>query len=109
MIRRPPRSTLFPYTTLFRSQTRYVREQGRHELYGRSANPQSGKINTRSTSLHSAALRALQRQSAAANDSPPETHRELYDLCTDYLAGAEQAWRSPGLSPEGRLALRTGQ
>src|SRR3989475_8268566 len=25
MIRRPPRSTLFPYTTLFRSQLRYVR------------------------------------------------------------------------------------
>src|SRR3712207_8240975 len=24
MIRRPPRSTLFPYTTLFRSQTLYV-------------------------------------------------------------------------------------
>src|SRR2546430_3498917 len=26
MIRRPPRSTLFPYTTLFRSDSRYVRE-----------------------------------------------------------------------------------
>src|SRR3712207_8600635 len=25
MIRRPPRSTLFPYTTLFRSQTREIR------------------------------------------------------------------------------------
>src|SRR3712207_8375468 len=24
MIRRPPRSTLFPYTTLFRSQTNYI-------------------------------------------------------------------------------------
>src|SRR2546427_8470293 len=24
MIRRPPRSTLFPYTTLFRSQRRYI-------------------------------------------------------------------------------------
>src|SRR5256885_4299270 len=24
MIRRPPRSTLFPYTTLFRSRTRYL-------------------------------------------------------------------------------------
>src|SRR5256885_8138398 len=28
MIRRPPRSTLFPYTTLFRSATRYGREPG---------------------------------------------------------------------------------
>src|SRR5712675_3081385 len=33
MIRRPPRSTLFPYTTLFRSWTCRVR---RHELVGRN-------------------------------------------------------------------------
>src|SRR2546427_9631165 len=31
MIRRPPRSTLFPYTTLFRSQ-RQRQRQARHEL-----------------------------------------------------------------------------
>src|SRR3712207_8122345 len=30
MIRRPPRSTLFPYTTLFRSQDQQVRQQ-RHD------------------------------------------------------------------------------
>src|SRR2546422_2300374 len=32
MIRRPPRSTLFPYTTLFRSQVaaREARQRGRH-------------------------------------------------------------------------------
>src|SRR5476649_3048633 len=29
MIRRPPRSTLFPYTTLFRSSTRRARERAR--------------------------------------------------------------------------------
>src|SRR3712207_6887744 len=34
MIRRPPRSTLFPYTTLFRSQ---VRGQQRHQLQVRGA------------------------------------------------------------------------
>src|SRR2546428_8902290 len=28
MIRRPPRSTLFPYTTLFRSQSRPVQTEG---------------------------------------------------------------------------------
>src|SRR2546430_13116553 len=28
MIRRPPRSTLFPYTTLFRSETRYAPNVG---------------------------------------------------------------------------------
>src|SRR2546426_8773682 len=34
MIRRPPRSTLFPYTTLFRS---HPREQRRHDLHRRPA------------------------------------------------------------------------
>src|SRR3712207_7467936 len=32
MIRRPPRSTLFPYTTLFRSDLRLVGRVGRVEL-----------------------------------------------------------------------------
>src|SRR2546422_7338054 len=31
MIRRPPRSTLFPYTTLFRSQGRRCADQGKDE------------------------------------------------------------------------------
>src|SRR5258707_3644717 len=32
MIRRPPRSTLFPYTTLFRSQRKFRRTAGRAAL-----------------------------------------------------------------------------
>src|SRR2546425_5838181 len=32
MIRRPPRSTLFPYTTLFRSETRVVSQLSCHIL-----------------------------------------------------------------------------
>lgn len=94
-----------------RARTRYARDQDRQEWYGRATSHSGARANTRSASLHSAALRALQRQSAAvdATDSSPEAHRELYDLCTEYLAGAEQAWHSPGLSPEGRLALRAGQ
>src|SRR2546422_3475285 len=35
MIRRPPRSTLFPYTTLFRSRSRLRRERGTHQVDGR--------------------------------------------------------------------------
>jgi tetratricopeptide (TPR) repeat protein len=64
----------------------------------------------RSTSRHASALRALQKQSAAAdaNDSP-ETHRELYELCCEYLAGAERALQSPSLQADGRVALRAGQ
>src|SRR3712207_7814543 len=32
MIRRPPRSTLFPYTTLFRSEAEHLRDEHRHRL-----------------------------------------------------------------------------
>src|SRR2546430_6611349 len=32
MIRRPPRSTLFPYTTLFRSEVNYIGSAG-HKLF----------------------------------------------------------------------------
>src|SRR3712207_7952980 len=37
MIRRPPRSTLFPYTTLFRSYLPTVRGPGGKLVYGRIA------------------------------------------------------------------------
>src|SRR6266705_5073753 len=40
MIRRPPRSTLFPYTTLFRSNRRAVR---RHERRGEGALRRAGR------------------------------------------------------------------
>src|SRR2546426_8117015 len=33
MIRRPPRSTLFPYTTLFRSDLSRVFDAGRHDTH----------------------------------------------------------------------------
>src|SRR2546421_6837080 len=36
MIRRPPRSTLFPYTTLFRSRQAHVRIRGGMHEIGRS-------------------------------------------------------------------------
>ena len=69
----------------------------------------SGSV-MRSTSLHAAALRALQKQSADADEKDiPEVHRELYEMCTEYLAGAERALQSPALQPDGRVALRAGQ
>src|SRR3712207_7601948 len=46
MIRRPPRSTLFPYTTLFRSQAMAVREPANRHAWqvwsGRVALPSDG-------------------------------------------------------------------
>lgn len=95
--------------TVRRSRLRSVREQHSDEWRVRPGRGPSGSVQ--STSRHSAALRALQRKSADADarDLPPQAHRELYDLCTEYLQGAEQTWQSPGLSAEGRLALRAGQ
>src|SRR3712207_7383384 len=37
MIRRPPRSTLFPYTTLFRSRLVHALAQARGDVQGRGA------------------------------------------------------------------------
>jgi tetratricopeptide (TPR) repeat protein len=81
-----------------------------HHYERHSSSNSSGNV-MQSTSLHSAGLRALQKQSADADarDLPPQAHRDLYELCTDYLRGAEQALLSPGLSPKARLALRAGQ
>src|SRR5258707_9548201 len=44
MIRRPPRSTLFPYTTLFRSRCR----AGPGKLRGAGARPRPGRERARS-------------------------------------------------------------
>src|SRR3712207_7113220 len=41
MIRRPPRSTLFPYTTLFRSRPRAARRRGARVLRGQDAGERS--------------------------------------------------------------------
>src|SRR5438034_7867191 len=61
MIRRPPRSTLFPYTTLFRSrQSRRRADQrncqtglSRHESPGRAADGQSARSEEHTSELQS--------------------------------------------------------
>src|SRR5438874_9925138 len=47
MIRRPPRSTLFPYTTLFRSRGLHLREQGRRRLDPQELHPGDREGNPR--------------------------------------------------------------
>src|SRR5438034_3446835 len=47
MIRRPPRSTLFPYTTLFRSLSRERCRCHRHRLHARTRVPRSGRRGAR--------------------------------------------------------------
>ena len=83
--------------------------QAMHDSY-RHAAPYRVTHVMHSTSRHAAALRALQKRSAAADDrDSAETHRELYELCSEYLAGADSALHSPSLQADGRVALRAGQ
>src|SRR5476649_2999214 len=49
MIRRPPRSTLFPYTTLFRS----LRRRSRATRRRRRGDPRGGRRDRKSTRLNS--------------------------------------------------------
>src|SRR5690242_21418705 len=46
MIRRPPRSTLFPYTTLFRSPGRPGRSPSRGRSAGSGSAPRSGRAGS---------------------------------------------------------------
>ncbi len=62
-----------------------------------------------SRSLHASALRALQRQSLDADVKESlDGHRRVYEICAEYLAGAEKALQTQALQPDGRMALRTG-
>src|SRR3712207_7881867 len=45
MIRRPPRSTLFPYTTLFRSEHLFCRHCGVKSFYQPRSHPQAWSVN----------------------------------------------------------------
>src|SRR2546429_3942319 len=47
MIRRPPRSTLFPYTTLFRSSSVSIDLLAREALAGRGGSFESGEVAIR--------------------------------------------------------------
>lgn len=93
---------------------RKVRSQHRlHEHFDWQRQMDSGRRSyedlMRSRSLHAAALRALQRQSQEADlKELPEGHRRVYELCSEYLMGAEKALHSPSIQPDGRIALRAG-
>jgi hypothetical protein len=95
--------------TVRRSRVTSVRNFSSSDRHRHLSQSHSGSV-MRSTSLHAAALRALQKQSAEADEKDsPELHRELYEVCTEYLAGAEKALQSPAVQPDGRVALRAGQ
>src|SRR5687767_15682249 len=68
MIRQPPRSTLFPYTTLFRSRCAFPRQRG-HAAEGRTAGRKGdaeGGVAACAASGSAASRRALTRDDRAA-------------------------------------------
>src|SRR3712207_9267477 len=73
MIRRPPRSTLFPYTTLFRSRFRLGRRGGRARTPGpRGAGARAGGDDEGASSLDGDLLRGAglgDRKSTRLNSS----------------------------------------
>src|SRR5256885_11765124 len=72
MIRRPPRSTLFPYTTLFRSHARRIRERAARRaggaLRGRASVP-AGLSRAVGIDQFDAAPRDQDRKSTRLNSS----------------------------------------
>src|SRR2546430_6887220 len=77
MIRRPPRSTLFPYTTLFRSSQRAARERETRRRLG-----DSGRVPERGLALEGAleALGGLGRAPGLeGHDAQVSQHARLTD------------------------------
>src|SRR5258707_13938552 len=84
MIRRPPRSTLFPYTTLFRSWRALIERHGSNHMatYAHSfletlgrPNPQLGKTPTRISVFGVSTLAPLYLNMLAALSRHVELHR----------------------------------
>src|SRR2546422_1959620 len=96
MIRRPPRSTLFPYTTLFRSRSaalldRARREQERAETEYRGGNP--GLIAERAARQHGEHQR--EERAGGRHDRPPAHADELLPTRVLFYAH-EEAGRPEG-------------
>src|SRR3712207_8699297 len=79
MIRRPPRSTLFPYTTLFRSLPRVFRSNCRAHARRKECDPQKEKIrrNYAQPRPRNAQYEAHQRRSKFIHGRSEEHTSEL--------------------------------
>lgn len=95
-----------------RAWTRYLLEQGIHDHSNRERSDQSrSPKRTSSTSMLSSSLRLIQKQSleADAPGSSPDAHLDVFHLCRDYSAGADEALQSNSLPAEKRVSIRAGQ
>src|SRR5688572_30870429 len=81
MIRRPPRSTLFPYTTLFRSRRQHHQRPGQRERHPRHeprvARPAQGE---RAHQVHAVEERVEDRKSTRLNSSHSQISYAVFCL-----------------------------
>src|SRR5690348_18079853 len=81
MIRRPPRSTLFPYTTLFRSETKgETVHPGAGIAVGRRASPSRARYQRRPTPA-SARTQASARPRARSEEHTSELQSPVHLVC----------------------------
>src|SRR5438874_3755639 len=92
MIRRPPRSTLFPYTTLFRSRCPYMIQACKETIPPLvEIKPNQDRKSTRLNSSHveiSYAVFCLKKK--RQHNPPPEDHLAARDRVPD---GRVDAWQ----------------
>src|SRR5690606_39950153 len=84
LFRRPPRSTLFPYTTLFRSTGQWARERG---IDGRSLHAWQMNLERGSTKSRSPGRRNLRpsAQTSALVELVPTTDRKSTRLNSSHV------------------------
>src|SRR5258707_4461828 len=77
MIRRPPRSTLFPYTTLFRS----TKAQEMLKLESNGSKSLSGSDLTEQRRLYQSVIREFQQQEFRSEEHTSELQSRQYLVC----------------------------
>ena len=93
-----------------RAWTRYLLDQGSETSARASGEHKRSVDKTQSSSMLSSAWRSIQRQSDEADSGAnPEAHFDVFHLCQDYLASADDALKSNSLSSDKRNSIRAGQ
>src|ERR1051326_1463407 len=103
MIRRPPRSTLFPYTTLFRSGSAGERRRILGDLFARATDPEAAFVRRLRSEEHTSELQSHSFISYAVfffNDPAPT---EIYTLS---LHDALPIWLGRRAQTDPRRPLR---
>src|SRR3712207_7563148 len=102
MIRRPPRSTLFPYTTLFRSGVALAAIQGLHEL----VQEKDARLSAQAATI--AALEARLETLERSEEHTSELQSRQYLVCRLLLEKKKHRILQPLVDDTVRLFSRVG-